>query len=137
MSTMSVSTQSKPEECANHKEWNKANIINYNSSYIWERAFYSALFLFPMFSRTYQGENWLSVEGQRGNKDNVYVLFWFCGWGGGVLNFSPATTAQNRIVIPVKVWLLVFSRHRAFNIIVLLGWWEHCEPKDLTTSTFV
>lgn len=32
-----------------------------------------------MFSRTDQGENWLSVEGERGsNKDNVHILFWFC-----------------------------------------------------------
>lgn len=35
--------------------------------------------------------------------------------------FSPATTTKNPIVLPVKVWLLVFSQHRAFNIIVLLG----------------
>lgn len=104
---------------------NNTHIINYDSNCIWERAFYSAVFLFPMFSRTDQGENWLSLEGERGsNEDNVYILFWvwlFFFSFFFFLHFSPATTAKNPIVLPVKVWLLVFSQHRAFNIIVLLG----------------
>lgn len=56
---------------------NNIPIINHDTGCIWERAFYSAVSLFPMFSRTDQGENWLSLEGERGsNEDNVYILFW-------------------------------------------------------------
>lgn len=97
-------------------EWNKSNIINCNSSYIWERAFYSALFSFAMFSRTDQGENWLSVEGERGsNKDNVYVSFWFCLFSS---TFFPSNNcSKSNRNAGKKKWLLVFSKHKAFNII--------------------
>lgn len=104
---------------------NNTHIINYDSSGIWERAFYSAVFLFPMFSRTDQGENWLSLEGERGsNEDNVYILFWVWLFFLFFLHFFPATTAKNPIVLPVKCGYLYFPNTEHLTSLYCWGWGE-------------